>query len=237
MSQRETFVIGDVHGALAELELLLEKIKYDPSKIRLVLLGDLTDRGNDSKGVVDLVRKLNAECVMSNHDIRYVNYFRHEIRKETSAKNPIYLSEHKQGVYKSLSKDDIVWLASLPFMINISGSTWAIHAGCEPAVHFIDQDPEQLIRVRYVDDKGRAVKLNKDKEPPKSSIFWANAWDQPYDIIFGHNVVDEPVVFKNKNNTCISIDTGVCFGGSLTGYFYERKEFVSVKAKRVYWKR
>ena len=236
---RETFVVGDVHGCLPELTELLDKAKYDPSRIRLIFVGDLVDRGPDSKGVVDLVRSLNAECIRANHEDRLIRYFRHElIRKETGQKNPVYLSEHKQAVYKSLSEDDLVWMASLPYTTNISDKAYAVHAGCEPNKHFIDQDPDQLIRCRYVNDKGRSQPLPKDKSQPKGTKFWAEAWDQPYDIVFGHNVFPgAPVVFKNKNNTCFGIDGGACFGGMLIGMWYERKEFVSVKARKDYWKR
>lgn len=70
-------VVGDVHGCLEELLDLLDHCDYTrqghhPEGRRLVFLGDLTDRGPDSLGVVRLVRELvssgRAQCILGNHD-------------------------------------------------------------------------------------------------------------------------------------------------------------------------
>ncbi|MBL4849760.1 MAG: metallophosphoesterase [Planctomycetes bacterium] len=71
-------LIGDIHGELPTLQALLAKLGYDeqgehPDGRRLVFLGDLVDRGLDSPGVVDLVRRLvergRAQCVLGNHEL------------------------------------------------------------------------------------------------------------------------------------------------------------------------
>ena len=54
-----TIIIDDVHGCCAALQNLLEKIPSIQGD-RLVLLGDLFDRGPDSWGVYQLVRQLAA---------------------------------------------------------------------------------------------------------------------------------------------------------------------------------
>ena len=62
--------IGDVHGELDALEQLLSHL--DPS-LTLVYLGDLADRGPDSPGVIDLVRRQmdadRARCILGNHEL------------------------------------------------------------------------------------------------------------------------------------------------------------------------
>ena len=40
-----TIIIGDIHGCYHEFKALLKKVKYNSKKDRLVLLGDLMDRG------------------------------------------------------------------------------------------------------------------------------------------------------------------------------------------------
>lgn len=57
-----TLVIGDIHGKLRLLERLLSEIEYRPGEDRLVLIGDLVDRGEDSRGVVDRAIALKKEA-------------------------------------------------------------------------------------------------------------------------------------------------------------------------------
>jgi predicted phosphodiesterase len=47
-----TLIVGDVHGKLRLLDRLLIETEYRAGEDRLVLIGDLVDRGEDSRGVV-----------------------------------------------------------------------------------------------------------------------------------------------------------------------------------------
>lgn len=50
------YAIGDIHGQLAELHRVLDLIEKDGGKdAQIVFLGDYTDRGPDSRGVIDLL--------------------------------------------------------------------------------------------------------------------------------------------------------------------------------------
>lgn len=71
-------IVGDVHGEIDALRALLGHLGYSkdgshPEGRRLVFLGDLTDRGPDSPGVIDLVQSFveagHAQCVLGNHDL------------------------------------------------------------------------------------------------------------------------------------------------------------------------
>lgn len=53
-----TFVVGDVHGDLAGLRIVMDKLPALTAKDTIVFLGDYVDRGPDSKGVIDFVRAL-----------------------------------------------------------------------------------------------------------------------------------------------------------------------------------
>jgi hypothetical protein len=87
---------ADVHGAYAELTTLLrtagmvdEALRWSGGRTHLVSLGDLLDRGDDSRRVMDLLMRLQQEAaaaggrvhvVLGNHeamnvlgDLRYVN--------------------------------------------------------------------------------------------------------------------------------------------------------------------
>ena len=79
------YVVGDVHGFLTQATTALRSaglIDHDDSwcggESKLWFLGDLTDRGPDGIGVIDLVRRLQQEaaevggqvgCVLGNHDM------------------------------------------------------------------------------------------------------------------------------------------------------------------------
>ncbi len=57
----KTVIIGDIHGCSSALSRLLERLRLDYRQDRLILLGDLFDRGPDSWGVYQLVRSLADE--------------------------------------------------------------------------------------------------------------------------------------------------------------------------------
>jgi serine/threonine protein phosphatase 1 len=66
-----TLAIGDIHGCLAALDLLLARVEVRPDD-RLIALGDYVDRGPDSRGVLDRVIKLHETgqliALRGNHD-------------------------------------------------------------------------------------------------------------------------------------------------------------------------
>ena len=69
-----TIIIGDIHGCSGALRLLLAKILPDEKADRLILLGDLFDRGPDSWGVFQMVKELADKfgdrfvLLRGNHD-------------------------------------------------------------------------------------------------------------------------------------------------------------------------
>lgn len=69
----KTVIIGDIHGCLEEFETLLEKCNIEEDD-RLILLGDLMDRGPESYGVFQKVKQMketmgeNFVLVRGNHE-------------------------------------------------------------------------------------------------------------------------------------------------------------------------
>src|SRR3954465_8938650 len=67
-----TFVISDIHGNNELFREALNEVGFKKED-KLILLGDLIDRGIDSKGVLDSVIQLlesgsNVVCLMGNHE-------------------------------------------------------------------------------------------------------------------------------------------------------------------------
>ena len=73
-----TFVIGDIHGDLGQLERLLERLPVADAGDTVVFLGDYVDRGPDSRGVVErLIEVADAypcEFLLGNHESMLLDY-------------------------------------------------------------------------------------------------------------------------------------------------------------------
>ena len=70
MNKEKLFVVGDVHGQITMLKELLKHWK--PEEEQLLFLGDLADRGENSKATLEWARDLKEEheaiVIKGNHD-------------------------------------------------------------------------------------------------------------------------------------------------------------------------
>ncbi len=79
---RRTFVIGDIHGDRAALDRLLPRLPFIGPDDTLLLLGDYVDRGPDSRGVIERLRRLPEETagavvlLRGNHEDAWIRCFR-----------------------------------------------------------------------------------------------------------------------------------------------------------------
>jgi serine/threonine protein phosphatase 1 len=129
------FVIGDVHGCSRTLRRLVEQGIYLTREDELFLLGDLIDRGPDSKGVLDFVFELRESgfsvmAVRGNHEDMY-------LRAGDSRYNmDMWIANGGQTTLACFQADgpgDIphryrTFLSSLPYYILLDGFV-IVHAG------------------------------------------------------------------------------------------------------------
>jgi serine/threonine protein phosphatase 1 len=81
-----TLVISDIHGCYEPFIELLQLIQYTPREDRLIILGDLVDRGPQSLEVVEhvmtLAHEANVIVIRGNHDQRFVDVMSNEQSNE-----------------------------------------------------------------------------------------------------------------------------------------------------------
>lgn len=62
------FVVGDIHGTITELEVGLEHLNFDPAVDRVFSVGDLIDRGIESKKSLQLLDNPWFDATLGNHE-------------------------------------------------------------------------------------------------------------------------------------------------------------------------
>lgn len=243
-------IFGDVHGALTEFKLLLEKANYVQGADEVYMLGDLVDRADQSPELIKFCIENDIKSVMGNHDSKLVRRWRHVVRKrnDPSYKIPMHFSQDQMNTIEALSDKEMQWVADLPYYYTLPEvGVVLMHAGLLPCIPLASQSREVLTMVRYVDLAGK--RMLPVKQPgflqPDDSMFWAETYDGTVDVIFGHSVVslDGTIGVWDGLSTgrCYGIDTGVCFGGYLTCMILDTdnpksREIVQVKALREYYK-
>ncbi|MGM0518054.1 MAG: metallophosphoesterase [Campylobacterota bacterium] len=66
------YIIGDVHGCYKTLLALIGKLPQK-DKSHICFVGDLCDKGNNSKDVIEFVKSNNYDCVLGNHEIMFID--------------------------------------------------------------------------------------------------------------------------------------------------------------------
>jgi bis(5'-nucleosyl)-tetraphosphatase (symmetrical) len=122
-----TYCIGDIQGCYDSLQLLLERIEYNPSEDRLWLVGDLVNRGPRSLEVLRWAREQGERvtAVLGNHDMHLLataDGARHRKKRDTFG-----------DVLAAPDRDDLLsWLRARPFL-HREGDTLMVHAGLHPS--------------------------------------------------------------------------------------------------------
>lgn len=127
MGAMSTYAIGDIQGCYRSLQALLQKIGYHPQKDRLLLAGDLVNRGPGSLAVLRWAMGQGeaVTAVLGNHDL-------HLIAVALGAARP----KNKDTVDDVLEAPDgdalVAWLRARP-LVHLEGDYVLAHAGIYPA--------------------------------------------------------------------------------------------------------
>ena len=213
--------IGDIHGCHQEFAELLEQLALTKDD-RLVLVGDLVNRGPDSCKVIDLARQHRAISLLGNHELRLLEY-----RKN---KTPITLisRETDADTFQKLRASDWDYLAAMPLTYyDAELNTVYVHGGFMPNEPWQRQSAAVVTRIQSINAQGRPCKRADEPDAPA----WADLWTGPPFVVYGHT--PRPRVYKRKWS--VGIDTACVMGGQLTAYILPEKRFVQVKARRRYY--
>ena len=197
---------------------MIESIEDDcrnrgPADTTILLLGDLVDRGPDSKGVVDRAMRWDESfaqlgCILGNHEASLLSVLSGETKwlgswlgyggRETLlsygvAPETVSADEDEivEATRDSVPDDHREWLESLPLFERRGDYVFA-HAGIRPGVPIDEQEARDLLWIRGEFLESRA--------------------DHGAVIVHGHSITSDVDERANR----IGIDTGAYFSDKLT---------------------
>ncbi len=218
------YAIGDIHGYLDKLQKAHALIEADmamqgDTSAPTVHLGDLTDRGPDSKGVIQLlIDGIKAGkpwlTVKGNHDRMFAGHINDptyhdpclttELEwlhprlggEETLASYGVQGSHPIAKIRAEIPKAHLQFLESMPLMHRF-GDLAFVHAGINPKFPLNQQSEDDLLWIR---------KAFHDHLDPFEAL-----------IVHGHTPVDQATHYGNR----INLDTGAGYGKALTCAVFE----------------
>ena len=225
----DMYVIGDVHGHYDKLIALINKLP-NKFKSKICFVGDLIDRGPDSKKVVDLVKEHNYDCVLGNHEQMCIE-FRGNPYNMTggygqSTLNPFgsnggVLTLDSYGDLGLLQNDIETFFTKLPIfkhypIKNRDGKSLIVTHSC--CLNYMN-DIEDFENFDHIDIDD--IIWNRDIQYINSIKESKN-----YFNIFGHTITNEPII----NQKFAAIETGVAnkYGGKLTCLAYPSMKIYQV---------
>jgi serine/threonine protein phosphatase 1 len=222
---RRIYAVGDIHGRLDLLDQLLELIAADDSgrdgaEMEIIFLGDLVDRGPESRGVVERLLEVSrgpmrVRFLMGNHeevfiravegDVRALRFLLHIGGRETVLSYGVTAEDYRRLDFEGLAalvtqkvpREHVAFLASFEKWIE-AGDYLFVHAGLRPGVALADQSMQDLcwIREDFLRHRDSFGKM----------------------VVHGHSITDDIDVRPNR----IGIDTGAFASGKLTAIGLEK---------------
>jgi serine/threonine protein phosphatase 1 len=216
------YVIGDVHGMHGLLSLLLDAIDAEiaddrPDDYRIIMLGDYTDRGPNSREVIDTLigRRSDPQFITlaGNHDDGFLDFMAEPRQSTVFARHggeataasygaPFDTRDEASVIAAGEALGDLVpethkhFLRTLPDRTSF-GDFFFCHAGIRPGIALEAQSRADLtwIRSEFLDEPRLFDKL----------------------VVHGHTPCRRPEMLPNR----INIDTGAHRHGVLTALVAE----------------
>jgi serine/threonine protein phosphatase 1 len=220
------YAIGDIHGRLDLLDQLLALIDCDdrdagPARIELIFLGDLIDRGPESRGVVERLAALRYErqtrFLMGNHEEVFLRALDGDLKAlrfliRIGGRETLLSYGISEEDYRVLDFPDLMaqmralvpashreFLGTFEQWIEV-GDYIFVHAGLRPGIALDLQEPSDLhwIRDEFLNHRESFGKM----------------------VVHGHSITADIDERPNR----IGIDTGAFASGRLTAIGLEGDE-------------
>jgi len=124
MSQGNTYVIGDIQGCYDGLRRVLDKVQFDEKHDKLLAVGDLVARGEDSLSTLRFLKSLGSRfcSVLGNHDLHLLAVV-NGVRKPKK-------SDKLQPLLDAPDLSELIhWLRQFPLATKIDKNCIMVHAG------------------------------------------------------------------------------------------------------------
>lgn len=204
----ETIFIGDIHGCSREFSALLDQVSPGRGD-RLILLGDLVNKGPDPAGVLEIFATVDCVCLLGNHDLDHLKWKGGGIPKVESIVT-------KELIPAPLYEKFLEEVVRMPPLFERSDFI-AVHGGLLNGVALSEQPLEVMTGDRN---------LSNDW---KDEIIL----DRP--LVTGHKRYGSdqavPYIVEGK---FYGIDTGCVYGGCLTALRLPSGTLAQVRAERAY---
>jgi len=221
-------IVGDVHGCAS----LLDELPPCEPGVPRIFVGDIVDRGPDSRGVIERVRAHDeagkGTCLLGNHEAMMLEFLdepekagrrwlRHggvetlasfDLRDIDPGMEDPLIFELRDAFRNALGEDTVIWLRNRPLLWR-SGSLVVVHAAADPSRAMQDQPAQSLLW-------GHKDFFRKRR----ADGLW---------IAHGHVIIDDPRAEEGR----IGVDTGAYLTGRLTMARVDPSgvtSFVTVKA-------
>lgn len=213
-NEGDVIAVGDIHGCARLFYQFLDWVRG--SSARVILLGDLIDRGEDDLSVLNKTRDLLQDpeswglesfaVLRGNHEQMFLNaidgYGMGDwIRNGGDYENLHLLIKHED------------WIRELPYYVTV-GDTMFSHAGCYPG-----EDPALSMNSHTRREEFIWIRQPFLSEGPQFEKWNPNLKK----IVFGHTP-RSPLPYRVPNGICI--DTGAFRTGTLTAYNSTQDTFI-----------
>jgi len=240
LAHRHFDVVGDVHGCLDELLLLLADLGYcvdrrrenfavtPPRRRTLVFVGDLVDRGPAAPEVLRLAMAMTragtALCVAGNRDEAMARAMKGRADHVSRGMERTLNQLAKQP--KEFRAEVLSFLRRLPSHLMLDEGRLAVtHAGLKEATKGRGSAVARVFALR-----GDLTAKRGPFDLPLHKI-WTARYRGRALVVHGHTPVLKPV----WHNNTVNIDTGCVYGGHLTALRYPERETLSIPAMDIYY--
>lgn len=225
------YVIGDIHGRYDLVEQALRDVSFDISCDRLFCVGDLINRGSESKCVIEFLQKPYVHAIRGNHEDMLLNLYA-ENKIPTVEQLKEYAENIGLGWWLNLSSQEqaqiLTLLKDLPLIAEIQTdqkNVGLVHGDIHTSLDWntfkelvLEEHPRVIAEALW----GR-TRLSYGIEEEVKGIGR---------VYVGHTV--QPKIRKLAN--VIAIDTGAVFNEHLTIVNILCKTKEILKAKRPFGK-